>query len=115
MELPRNYFIESGPTPWSNFESLVLGQRFLNARLSPVPERISRPKVTWSDSQIKIVNDLMSEATALMDMFDQVAMLLGPDIKLHKISGILKINKLLRSPSVKKTFPNFYLFRCRRI
>ena len=88
VELPRNYFIESGPTPWSNFESLVLGQRFLNARLSPVPERISRPKVTWSDSQVKIVNDLMNEATALMDMFDQVAMLLGPDIKLHKISGL---------------------------
>lgn len=87
VELPRSYFIEKGPTPWSNFESLVLGQRFLNARLSPVPERRSLPKVTWSDSQVKIVNDLMNEANALMDMFDQVAMLLGPDIKLHKISG----------------------------
>lgn len=88
VELPRNYFIEQGgPTPWSNFESLVLGQRFLNARLSPVPERMTRAKVTWSDSQLKIVNDLMQEASALMDMFDQVAMLLGPDIKLHKISG----------------------------
>ncbi|CAH1728665.1 unnamed protein product [Chironomus riparius] len=88
VELPRNYFIESGPTPWSNFESLVLGQRFLNARLSPVPERISRPKVTWSDTQIKVVNDLMSEATALFALFDQVAMLLGPDIKLHNISDV---------------------------
>jgi hypothetical protein len=106
VELPRNYFIESGgPTPWSNFESLVLGQRFLNARLSPVPERISRPKVTWSDSQIKIVNDLMSEATALMDMFDQVAMLLGPDIKLHKISG-----QLFGHSDAINTKMNFFYF-----
>lgn len=68
----------------------MLGTRFLNARLSPIPPRVFRPdmkQVTWSDSQIKIVNELMSEANALMDMFDQVAMLLGPDIKLHNVSG----------------------------
>lgn len=88
-ELPRNYFSE-GPTPWSNFQDLVLGTRFLNARLSPVPPRVFRPdmkQVTWSDSQKKIVNDLMNEANSLMEMFDQVAMLLGPDIKLHNVSG----------------------------
>lgn len=89
VELPRNYFSE-GPTPWSNFQDLVLGTRFLNARLSPIPPRICRPdmkQVTWSDSQKKIVNDLMNEANSLMEMFDQVAMLLGPDIKLHNVTG----------------------------
>lgn len=30
----------------------------------------------------------MNEANALMDMFDQVAMLLGPDIKLHNVSDV---------------------------
>lgn len=58
----------------------MLGQRFLNARLSPFPQRSGRSNVkhvTWSEPQVKIVNDLMQEANALMDMFDQVAMLLG--------------------------------------
>lgn len=36
----------------------------------------------------------MTEATALMDMFDQVAMLLGPDIKLSKVSGELNFLKI---------------------
>lgn len=107
VELSKNYFSE-GPTPWSNFQGinyfllllspkkycnfidLVLGTRFLNTRLSPVPMQTYRPdpkQVTWSDSQKKIMNDLMNEANSLLEMFDQVAMLLGPDIKLHNVSG----------------------------
>lgn len=43
---------------------------------------------TWSESQIKIVNDLVQEANALIAMFDQVAMLLGPDISLHNVSDV---------------------------
>jgi hypothetical protein len=89
-ELPRTYFTD-GPTPWSNFKDLVLGNRFLNARLSPIPTRERRPnkkEVSWSGEQVKVVSDLISEANALMDIFDQVAMLLGPDIKLHKVSDV---------------------------
>jgi hypothetical protein len=90
VELPRSYFTE-GPTPWSNFQDLILGQRFLNARLSPIqprqPPLPGQRHVTWSESQVKLVNDLIREANALLDMFDQVAMLLGPDIKLHNVSG----------------------------
>lgn len=89
-ELPRTYFTE-GPTPWSNFKDLVLGNRFLNARLSPIPVRERRPnkkEVTWSDTQVKVVSELINEANALMDMFDQVAMLLGPDVKLHNVSDV---------------------------
>ena len=89
-ELPRSYFTD-GPTPWSNFHDMVLGQRFLNTRLSPVPPRHHRPnlkQVTWSDSQLKVVSDLIEEANLLMEMFDQVAMLLGPDIKLHNVSEV---------------------------
>ncbi|CRL07426.1 CLUMA_CG020396, isoform A [Clunio marinus] len=90
VELPRNYFTE-GPTPWSNFHDLMLGQRFLNARLSPLPSRHQQSNVNqviWNDSQVRIVSDLIQEAKALMDMFDQVAMLLGPDIKLHYVSEV---------------------------
>lgn len=89
VELPRNYFAD-GPTPWANFQDLVLGQRFLNARLPSAPQRqfhSSMQQVSWSDSQAKVVGDLIREANALLEMFDQVAMLLGPDIKLHKVSG----------------------------
>lgn len=90
IELPRSYFTD-GPTPWSNFQDCVLGQRFLNARLSPIPQKaaqVNSRQVTWSDSQIKVVSDLIKEANALMNMFDQVAMLLGPDVKLHNVSGV---------------------------
>lgn len=86
VELPRSYF-NDGPTPWSNFQDLALGQRFLNARLNGEFSRSNMKTVAWSDSQLKIVGDLMKEANALLDMFDQVSMLLGPDIKLHKVSG----------------------------
>ena len=70
---------------------MVLGKQFLNARFSPIPPRERRPnlkQVTWSDSQLRVVSELMNEANALMDMFDQVAMLLGPDIKLHNVSDV---------------------------
>lgn len=95
VELPRSYFSD-GPTPWSNFHDLVLGQRFLNARLvNEQSQRYSRNSNAWSEPQLKIVGDLMREANALMDMFDQVSMLLGPDIKLHKVSGKIEWHKLL--------------------
>lgn len=64
VELPKSYFTD-GPTPWSNFNDMVLGQRFLNARLSPIQQRHQRPnmkQVTWSDSQVKVVTDLIKEA-----------------------------------------------------
>lgn len=89
IELPRSYFSD-GPTPWSNFQDCVFSQRFLNARLSPIPQKAAQANLrqeTWSDSQVKVVSDLIKEANALMNMFDQVAMLLGPDVKLHNVSG----------------------------
>lgn len=85
--LSRNFFGD-GPTPWSNFQDMVLGQRFLNARLSPAPQRCRQfERVTWSEPQLQIVNGLMNEANSLLEMFDQVAMLLGPDVELHDVSG----------------------------
>lgn len=57
-------------------------------RLSPVPPRHRRPnlkRVTWSDTEQKMVLDLVSEANALLNIFDQVTLLLGPDIKLNPV------------------------------
>ncbi|XP_053682834.1 uncharacterized protein LOC128733186 [Sabethes cyaneus] len=87
-ELPRRT-IGEGDQPWAKFKDLVIGSRVVNMRLSPIPAR--KPKtnnkksVTWSDAQHRAVSDLLHEATALVDIFDQVSMLLGPDIKLHTI------------------------------
>ncbi|EAT45981.1 AAEL002814-PA [Aedes aegypti] len=86
-ELPRRS-IGEGNRPWAEFKDLVIGSRLANMRLSPIPPRRPRPNkktVTWSDTQHRAVSDLLHEATALVDMFDHVSMLLGPDIKLHSI------------------------------
>lgn len=93
VKIARNYFADAS-APWSNYKDLVLGQKFLNSRLSPVPQQRRQysnfDQAAWADSQLKVVTDLMREANALIDMFDQVAMLLGPDIKLHDVSGLLR-------------------------
>ncbi|XP_058840009.1 uncharacterized protein LOC131695490 [Topomyia yanbarensis] len=86
-ELPRRTLGE-GNQPWAEFKDLVIGSRLANMRLSPVQPRKPRPDkktVTWSDTQHRAVSNLLHEATALVDMFDQVSMLLGPDIKLNAI------------------------------
>ncbi|XP_062555407.1 uncharacterized protein LOC134220372 [Armigeres subalbatus] len=86
-ELPRRS-IGEGNRPWAEFKDMVIGSRLANMRLSPIPPRRPRPNkktVTWSDTQHRAVSDLLHEATALVDMFDHVSMLLGPDIKLHSI------------------------------
>lgn len=51
--------------------------------LSPLPARrsnVKRKSVTWSDAQHQAVTELMFEATALLEVFDNVAMLIGPDL-----------------------------------
>ncbi|XP_055523568.1 uncharacterized protein LOC129717576 [Wyeomyia smithii] len=88
-ELPRRT-IGEGEQPWANFKDLVIGSRVVNMRLSPVLPRkpkTNKKSVTWSDTQRRAVSELLHEATALVDIFDQVSMLLGPDIKLHTISA----------------------------
>uniref|UniRef100_A0AAG5CX27 Uncharacterized protein n=1 Tax=Anopheles atroparvus TaxID=41427 RepID=A0AAG5CX27_ANOAO len=87
-ELPRRS-VGEGDRPWADFKDLVIGSRVANMRLSPIPPR--RPRrpnqktVTWSDRQHRAVSKLLNEASALVDMFDHVSLLLGPDIKLHKL------------------------------
>uniref|UniRef100_A0A8W7Q3S0 Uncharacterized protein n=1 Tax=Anopheles coluzzii TaxID=1518534 RepID=A0A8W7Q3S0_ANOCL len=87
-ELPRRP-IGEGDRPWADFKDLVIGSRVANMRLSPVPPRKPRAPnqktVTWSDRQHRAVSKLINEASALVDMFDHVSLLLGPDITLHKL------------------------------
>ncbi|XP_050069921.1 uncharacterized protein LOC126558030 [Anopheles maculipalpis] len=87
-ELPRRS-IGEGNRPWAEFKDLVIGSRVANMRLSPIPPRRPRAPnqktVTWSDRQHRAVSKLINEASALVDMFDHVSLLLGPDISLHKL------------------------------
>ncbi|ETN58566.1 hypothetical protein AND_009865 [Anopheles darlingi] len=87
-ELPRRS-IGEGERPWAEFKDLVIGSRVANMRLSPIPPRRPRAPhqktVTWSDRQHRAVSRLLDEASALVDMFDHVSLLLGPDIELHKL------------------------------
>lgn len=89
-ESPMHFPVVNQTTSWSH--DLVLGQRFLNARLAPTTQQHAYPSyqnVTWTDSQVKIVSSLIYESNALLEMFDQVSLLLGPDIKLHNVTGRL--------------------------
>ncbi|XP_055645631.1 uncharacterized protein LOC129782511 [Toxorhynchites rutilus septentrionalis] len=86
-ELPRRT-VGEGDRPWAEFKDLVIGSRLANMRLSPITPRRARPNkktVTWSDTHRQAFSELLQDANALVDMFDQVSMLLGPDVKLHAI------------------------------
>lgn len=56
-------------------------------RLSPIAPRPQtnslRRAVTWNDGQQQAVTELLSEASALIDVFDQMSMILGPEVSLH--------------------------------
>lgn len=97
--LPRRTLTE-GEAPWRNFKDLILGNRLMKMDLPPVttvpPEKprqrtITAPKksVTWSDTQKQVVNDLIHEASNLINVFDKLSILLGPNIgNLGKIPSI---------------------------
>lgn len=59
-------------------------------RLSPITPRPStgngiRKSVSWDDRQHQAVSELLTEASALIDVFDQMSMILGPEVPLHSI------------------------------
>lgn len=68
-------------------------------RLSPIPPRqpsLKKKTVSWSDLQQRAVAELITEASALMDVFDQVSMLLGPQVNL---SASTKMENTVIPPS----------------
>lgn len=84
--LPRRTMTTS-QTPWSDYREMLIGQRLANMRLSPLPPKrttLKKKTVSWSDAQERAVTDLISEAAAMMDAFDQVSMLLGPNLQLNE-------------------------------
>ncbi|KAJ6639253.1 hypothetical protein Bhyg_11995, partial [Pseudolycoriella hygida] len=81
-ELPKRT-VSEGYAPWKNFRDILVGNRLANMHLSPIPPRKANYRsksVTWSDAQHRAVSELMFEASALLDVFDNVALLIGPDL-----------------------------------
>lgn len=55
--------------------------------LSPMSERpkksLKKKSVTWNDRQLAVTR-LLNEASALIDIFDEMSMILGPEVKLNQ-------------------------------
>lgn len=70
--------------------------------LSPVPKKpkiAKRKTVTWNDKQLAVTK-LLDEASALIDIFDEMSMVLGPEVKLKNTAPISKID-ILEIPKSK--------------
>lgn len=63
--------------------------------LLPVSDRPKKSKskksVTWNDRQLAVTR-LLNEASALIDIFDEISMILGPEVKLNQHPNIDPIN-----------------------
>lgn len=80
--------MSAAQAPWSDYREMLIGQRLANMRLSPLPPKrttLKKKTVSWSDTQEQAVTELISEASALMDAFDEVSMLLGPNLQLNNV------------------------------
>lgn len=66
-------------------------------QLRPQPSVSSHRKtVSWNDHHQNAVSELLTEASALIDVFDQMAMILGPEVPL---------SAPLKSPADNLTIP----------
>lgn len=61
------------------------GQRFLNVHFSKISSNSEAQREIWTENQIELVYGLMAEVESFMRLFDQMAILLGPDFQFkHK-------------------------------
>lgn len=92
--------MSAAQAPWSDYREMLIGQRLANMRLSPLPPKratIKKKTVSWSDTQERAVTELISEASALMDAFDEVSMLLGPNLQLNDTINVTETAALPES------------------
>ncbi|XP_055322630.1 uncharacterized protein LOC129578312 [Sitodiplosis mosellana] len=86
-DLPRRT-ISDGSTPWNNFNEIVIGQRLASMTLSPLQNRppksgTKKKTVTWNDRQLAVTK-LINEASALINIFNEVSIMLGPEMSINK-------------------------------
>ncbi|XP_037918843.1 uncharacterized protein LOC119656550 isoform X2 [Hermetia illucens] len=86
--LPRRVGTEIPTRPWNSFRDMIIGNKLANMKLSPTPVRrasLKKKSVSWGESQHNAVAELVSEANALLNVFDQMSIVLGPDLQLSKL------------------------------
>ncbi|XP_031619605.1 uncharacterized protein LOC116338469 [Contarinia nasturtii] len=87
-DLPRRT-ISEGSIPRDNFNEIVIGQRLASMTLTPLQNRSKacttkkKKSVTWNDRQLAVTK-LINEASALIDIFNEVSIMLGPEMNLSK-------------------------------
>lgn len=92
--------MSAAQAPWSDYRDMLIGQRLANMRLSPLPPKrptLKKKTVSWSDTQERAVAELISEASAMMDAFDEVSMLLGPNLQLNDMNDVTEMTALPES------------------
>lgn len=92
--------MSAAQAPWSDYREMLIGQRLANMRLSPLPPKrktLKKKTVSWSDTQERAVTELISEASAMMDAFDEVSMLLGPNLQLNDMIDVTEMSALPES------------------
>ncbi|XP_063700136.1 uncharacterized protein LOC134830549 isoform X2 [Culicoides brevitarsis] len=98
-----------GVAPWKNFKDVILGDRLGKMSLPPITaaplqqekikKRTNCKTVSWSDSHQRAVNDLINEATSLIHVFDQISLLLGPNLgNLAQIPSIEALTGQMKVP-----------------
>lgn len=73
-----------------------MNYRLASMTLSPLQKRSkyktkNKKNVTWNDHQLA-VNTLINEASALIDIFNEVSLMIGPEIQLNNTSLIHEKN-----------------------
>lgn len=70
-------------------------------RLSPAVHRradsTKKKSVTWSDTHQQLLNNLLNEASNLIQLFDQVSILLGPKLNLPYVAAKVESPRSLPS------------------
>lgn len=114
--LPRRTHTD-GVAPWNNFKDMILGNRLGKMSLPPITaaplqqEKVrtrignnTKKSVTWSDTHQRAVNDLISEASNLIHMFDQISLLLGPNLgNLAQIPSIEALKGQMTTPNASSS------------
>ena len=76
-----------GTTPGLEFpkNDFRFGQRFLSVHFSKITSNSEAQREIWTESQIELVYGLLAEVESFLRLFDQMAILLGPDFQFrHK-------------------------------
>ena len=73
----------------NHFNNIAMGRKLANMTLSATNYKKSNLKIpkslVWTEAQQSAINILINEANALLDVFEEMSMVLGPDLLLNDV------------------------------